>query len=161
MKPSASNSFSAAEPPSAGWRQTLCRFSLLSPAYTTLFPSGVHDGALRAYLSGASHRGLTAAALDALVAPWSDDVGQAAFYRQIAQADEAYTDEVEPLYPTIELPTLVVWGQDDVWIPIDRAHRLCELIPDARLHLIENAGHLVQLDQPEALTAALTSWLSS
>ena len=122
-------------------------------------PQAVHEGALRAYVGGASHQGLTPAALDSLVAPWSNDVGQAAFYRQIEQADEAYTDEIEPLYPTIGVPTLVVWGEDDAWIPVDRAHRLCELIPGARLHIVENAGHLVQLDQPEALTAALTTWL--
>jgi pimeloyl-ACP methyl ester carboxylesterase len=122
-------------------------------------PRTVHDGALRAYISGASRRGLTRAALDSLVAPWSDELGQAAFYRQIAQADEAHTDEIEVLYPTIDVPTLVVWGQDDAWIPVERAHRLGELIPDARIHLVEGAGHLIQLDRPEALTAALAAWL--
>ena len=80
-------------------------------------PSEVHEGALRAYVSGASHRGLTPGALNALTRPWLDDVGQAAFYRQIAQADEAHTDQVEPSYSTIDVPVLVVWGQDDAWIP--------------------------------------------
>ncbi len=88
-------------------------------------------------------------------------MGQAAFYRQIAQADEAYTDHVESMYPTIDVPVMVVWGQDDAWLPVDRAHRLHQLIPGARLTLIEEAGHLIQLDQPEALTAALTQWLLS
>ncbi len=122
-------------------------------------PPTVHEGALRAYVSGASHRGLTPGALDALIRPWLDAAGQAAFYRQIAEADEIYTDQVEPLYPAIDVPVLVVWGRDDAWIPIDRAHRLHELIPGARLTVIEQAGHLIQLDQPEALTAALTHWL--
>lgn len=124
-------------------------------------PPAVHEGALRAYISGASHRGLTPDALDALALPWLDAEGQAAFYRQIAQADELHTDQVEPLYPTIDVPVLVVWGRDDAWIPVDRAHRLHELIPGSRLVLIEQAGHLIQLDQPEALTAALTHWLVS
>ena len=124
-------------------------------------PPAVHGGALRAYISSASHRGLTADALDALIRPWLDDEGQAAFYRQIAEADEAVTDQVEPMYPAIDVPVLVVWGRDDAWIPIDRAHRLHELIPGARLAVIEHAGHLIQLDQPEALTAALTQWLLS
>jgi pimeloyl-ACP methyl ester carboxylesterase len=127
----------------------------------TALPSGVHEGAVRGYISGASHRGLTPSALDALTQPWLDDVGQAAFYRQIAEADEVYTDQVEPLYPTIEVPVLVVWGRDDAWISVDRAHRLHELIPGARLTVIEQAGHLIQLDQPEALTAALARWLMS
>jgi pimeloyl-ACP methyl ester carboxylesterase len=44
---------------------------------------------------------------------------------------------------------------------VDRAHRLHELIPGSTLTVVENAGHLIQLDQPEALTAALTEWLTS
>jgi pimeloyl-ACP methyl ester carboxylesterase len=94
-----------------------------------------------------------------LTRPWLDDAGQAAFYRQIAQADEAYTDQIEPLYSTIDVPVLVVWGRDDEWIRVDRAHRLREMIPGARLVVIDDAGHLIQLDQPEALTAALAHWL--
>jgi pimeloyl-ACP methyl ester carboxylesterase len=124
-------------------------------------PSAVHEGALRAYITGASHRGLTPSALRALTRHWLDDVGQAAFYRQIAQADEAYTDQVEGLYSVIDVPVLVVWGQDDAWIPVDRALRLQQLIPGAQLTVIREAGHLIQLDQPEALTAALTQWLLS
>ena len=73
---------------------------------------------------------------------------------------EVGSDEIEPPYPTIDVPTLVVWGQEDTWMPVDRALRLCELIPDVRLHLVEGAGDLIHLDRPEALTAALTSWLS-
>lgn len=123
-------------------------------------PSAVHEGALRAYIAGASHRGLSAAPMDALVAPWLDEAGQAAFYRQIAQADQVYTDEIEPLYSQLALPVLVVWGCEDTWIPVDRAHRLSKLIPGAQLRLIDGAGHLVQLDQPAALASTLTRWLS-
>jgi pimeloyl-ACP methyl ester carboxylesterase len=122
-------------------------------------PPRVHEGALRGYVRGASHRDLTPRALDDLTRPWLDDAGQAAFYRQIAQADEAYTDQIEPLYSTIDVPVLVVWGRDDEWIRVDRAHRLREMIPGARLVVIDDAGHLIQLDQPEALTAALAHWL--
>ena len=59
------------------------------------------------------------------------------------------------------MPVLVVWGSEDTWIPVDRAHRLSELIPGAQLRLIEGAGHLIQLDQPEALATTLTRWLSA
>jgi pimeloyl-ACP methyl ester carboxylesterase len=124
-------------------------------------PGVVHEGSLRAYIAGASHVGPTAGQLDELVAPWLGDVGQAAFYRQVAQADQAFTDEIEELYPELDLPVLVVWGAEDTWIPVDRAHRLAELIPKARLMLIEDAGHLVQLDQPVALATTLHRWLGS
>lgn len=123
-------------------------------------PAAVHEGALRAYITGASHQGVSEAAMDTLVSPWLGDTGQAAFYRQVAQADEAHTDEVEPLYPRLDLPVLVVWGTEDTWIPVDRAHRLRALVPGAGLQLFDGAGHLVQLDRPAALAATLTRWLS-
>ena len=127
----------------------------------TALPPAVHQGALRAYVSGASHVGLTPAALDGLVAPWLGTEGQAAFYRQIAQADERYTDDFAELLATIDLPVLVVWGREDTWIPVDRADRLAGMVPGSRLRVIDGAGHLVQLDQPTALAVTLTEWLVS
>ena len=95
-----------------------------------------------------------------LVAPWLGETGQAAFYRQIAEADQAYTDEIEPLYPALDLPVLVVWGSDDTWIPVDRGRCLAELIPGAKLRVLHGAGHLIQLDQPVELATILQRWLS-
>lgn len=122
-------------------------------------PAPLHEALVRAYVAGAAHRPLPAAAHDMLVRPWLGARGQPAFYRQIAQADQRFTDEIEPLYSSIDLPVLVVWGTEDTWIPVDRAHRLAELIPDARLALIPDAGHLIQLDAPESLTGTLQHWL--
>lgn len=122
-------------------------------------PPSIHEGVVRSYVAGASHVGLTEDALETLVSPWRGVEGQDAFYRQIAEADQRYTDEVEPLYPEIDIPVLVVWGQQDSWIPVDRAHRLVELVPGARAHLVEGAGHLIQLDRPAALATCLSRWL--
>jgi pimeloyl-ACP methyl ester carboxylesterase len=96
-----------------------------------------------------------------LVAPWLGEIGQGAFYRQIAEADQAYTDEIEPLYPSIDLPVLVVWGKEDTWIPVDRGERLARLIPGADLRVVDGAGHLIQLDQPVELATILHGWLAS
>jgi pimeloyl-ACP methyl ester carboxylesterase len=57
------------------------------------------------------------------------------------------------------MPVLVAWGVEDAWIHVDRAHRLAELIPGAELCLVPGAGHLIQLDAPEELTAILQRWL--
>jgi GNAT superfamily N-acetyltransferase len=51
-------------------------------------PSAVHRGAVEAYIRSASHRRLRQEELAMLVEPWTGQEGQAAFYRQIAQADE-------------------------------------------------------------------------
>ena len=127
----------------------------------TDLPPALHESLLRSYIESASHVGLTSAQLDDLVAPWLGPVGQAAFYRQIAEADEAFTQEVQPLYGDVDLPVLVVWGEEDGWIPVDRAHRLSSAIPGARTEIVESAGHLVQLDQPVALATTLHRWLAN
>lgn len=124
-------------------------------------PAAIHAGVVRAYVAGASHRGLTQQQTDALLAPWLGETGQAAFYAQIAQADQAYTDEIEPLYSSLELPVLVVWGRNDSWLPLDQAHRLADTIPGAQLVLVEGAGHLIHLDEPVELASQLQRWLHS
>jgi hypothetical protein len=98
-----------------------------------------------------------------LVSPteWTrkSDLGQGAFCRQIAQADQLYTDEVQDRCGEISIPTLVCWGEEDTWIPTARGHELIARIPDARLELIAGAGHLVQEDAPAELTAGLIAFL--
>lgn len=91
--------------------------------------------------------------------PWLGDPGQAAFYRQIAQMDQRYTLEVQPLYPTIRCPVQILWGEKDQWIPIERGRELHKMIPGSLFHPIQNAGHLVQEDAPEAIVAALLRFL--
>jgi pimeloyl-ACP methyl ester carboxylesterase len=123
-------------------------------------PPAVHEGVVSAYVRGASHLGLDDRRLRTLVEPWLGAMGQAAFYRQIAQADQLYTDEVQSLYGSLDLPVLITWGTEDRWIPVQRAHELAAAIPGARLQLITNAGHLVQFDAPAELATILHMWLT-
>ncbi|MEV3908216.1 alpha/beta fold hydrolase [Streptomyces canus] len=123
-------------------------------------PPALHRALVREYVGSASGPGLHPTVLDRLVEPWLGDPGQAAFYRQIAQADQRYTDEVQDRYGEIAIPTLVCWGQDDTWIPVDKGHELVARIPGARLETVPGAGHLVQEDAPAHLTAALVDFLA-
>lgn len=123
--------------------------------------AAIHEGVLRAYVGTAQVGALERDVEDGLVSPWLGRVGQSAFYRQIAQADERHTDEIEPLYGRVAAPTLVVWGEDDRWIPAQRGRELARRIPGARLELLPAAGHLVQEDQPEELARLLGRHLSS
>lgn len=124
-------------------------------------PPALHQALVREYVSSASSPGLHPAVLARLVQPWLGDRGQAAFYRQIAQADQRYTDEVQGRYTEIGIPTLICWGQDDTWIPVAKGQELSALIPGAAWEPIAGAGHLVQEDAPAELTAALIAFLQS
>ncbi|MER5935861.1 alpha/beta fold hydrolase [Streptomyces sp. NPDC001928] len=122
-------------------------------------PPALHRALVREYVASASSPGLRPDVLDRLVEPWLDDSGQAAFYRQIAQADQRHTDEIQDRYTGIGVPTLVCWGEDDTWIPVAKGHELAALVPGARFEPIAGAGHLVQEDAPAELTAALIAFL--
>jgi pimeloyl-ACP methyl ester carboxylesterase len=122
-------------------------------------PPTLHRALVREYVSSASSRGLDVATLDRLVEPWMGDSGQSAFYRQIAQADQSHTDEIQDRYGTIDIPVLVCWGAEDAWIPVAKGHELASRIPGAQLRLIPGAGHLVQEDAPAELTEALIAFL--
>jgi len=55
--------------------------------------------------------------------------------------------------------SLVVCGREDVLCPVDRHELMRDLLPDSRLEIIEDAGHLITLEKPEQTTAALTRWM--
>jgi pimeloyl-ACP methyl ester carboxylesterase len=143
----------------APWGSPFFRLVGAHAAVFEQLPPHLHAALVREYVRSASSPGLHPATLERLVAPWLGDPGQAAFYRQIAQADQRYTDEVEPLYGTIAIPVLVCWGEDDAWIPIERGRDLAARIPGAALQAIAGAGHLVQEDAPAALAGALIAFL--
>lgn len=56
-------------------------------------------------------------------------------------------------------PALVLCGRDDTLCPVERHSLMHELMPNSHLEIIENAGHLPTLEQPEQTTAALSRWL--
>lgn len=145
----------------APWGTGLFRLVGENPDVFPQVPPALHEGLVRAYVSTASHRGLPERALSAYVDPWLGAEGQAALYRQMAQGDERYTDEIEDRYGELDLPVLVCWGTDDAWLDPGKGERLAAEIPGARLQWINGAGHLVQEDAPAQLMAALGGFLGS
>ncbi len=60
---------------------------------------------------------------------------------------------------TTRIPTLVMCGAHDTIYPPRRHEFMAELIPNADLSVLENAGHLPLLETPADVTAALHDWL--
>jgi len=60
----------------------------------------------------------------------------------------------------IRVPTLVVVGADDAITPPDVARKMASAIPGARLVVLEDAGHLSNLERPEPFNEALFAWLA-
>jgi pimeloyl-ACP methyl ester carboxylesterase len=123
-------------------------------------PERLHAALVRAYVTEASSPGLADSVLDRLVEPWRGADGQPAYYRQIAQADERYTDEIQDRYGSIAIPVLICWGTDDAWLPWTQGEQLAAAIPNARFERIHGAGHLVQEDAPAALTRLIVDFFN-
>lgn len=64
-----------------------------------------------------------------------------------------------PLLPTITVPTLVAVGRQDPWRSLEHHLEMVEAIPGARLEVIEDSGHMVSAEQPEAMSRLLREWL--
>ncbi len=60
----------------------------------------------------------------------------------------------------LNMPALVLCGAEDTLCPLDRHTLMRDLLPDATLEVIEGAGHLPTLEQPDATNVALARWLS-
>ena len=63
------------------------------------------------------------------------------------------------MLPTIQAPTLVIVGEEDAITPPDIARGIAEAIPGAELAVIPKAGHLSNMEQPQAFNEALSAWL--
>jgi len=59
------------------------------------------------------------------------------------------------LLPQLKLPALVIGALEDKAIPPEKSAALAAGIPGAELAMIGGAGHMVNLEQPEAFNAAL------
>jgi pimeloyl-ACP methyl ester carboxylesterase len=130
-----------------------------NPGLLEQLPGYVHRAIVRAYISNASNVALRDSDLDALVKPWTGSEGQTAFYRQIIDYDERYLRDNEELLAKLAVPVHIVWGQQDAWIPVERADRLHALIPHSTLRTVPGSNHLIHYDAPERLMYEVASWL--
>jgi pimeloyl-ACP methyl ester carboxylesterase len=69
--------------------------------------------------------------------------------------------DARPGLGAIAVPTLVVVGEEDVLTPPSEAEALAAAIPAARLVRVPGAGHLANLEQPQAVNGALAAFLTA
>jgi len=62
-----------------------------------------------------------------------------------------FSHQLPHLLAGVEIPTLFVWGRHDRIVPLSCGERYARALPNARLTIVEDAGHFVDLEQPEEL----------
>ena len=63
-----------------------------------------------------------------------------------------------PYLPSFTKPSIVICGELDVLTPPDHAVEMAELLPNSRLHLLENIGHMSTIEAPDAVNHHLLDW---
>ncbi|MDQ1033270.1 pimeloyl-ACP methyl ester carboxylesterase [Streptomyces umbrinus] len=139
------------------WERGLFQLFLEHREVFQKLPGYAHEALVASHLRHATQVGFRPGVLDAFLAPWRGDEGQAAFYRQYSQIRQADTVAYEHLLGGMSLPVRLVWGREDRILPPKYAEWLHERVPHAELHWIEGAGHLLQEDAPAQLLACLTA----
>jgi pimeloyl-ACP methyl ester carboxylesterase len=66
-----------------------------------------------------------------------------------------------PTLAIIDVPTLIIVGEDDVLTPVIEAQTMHESIAGSRLVVVPGAGHLSPVEQPRLFAEALHKFLDS
>ncbi|MET4096770.1 alpha/beta hydrolase [Arthrobacter sp. UYCu712] len=67
--------------------------------------------------------------------------------------------DYRPVLPTIDIPTLLLYGADDQRSPLNVAHELHRQIPGSRLSVIPDVGHLAHMEAPDAFNTEVRNFL--
>lgn len=85
-------------------------------------------------------------------------LGPEVFLRQV-RALQRRRDQQSTLRKC-KVPTLVMCGAHDGLTPPKRHAFMAELIPSAKLEILEEAGHVPTLEAPETVSALLAEWMA-
>ena len=109
----------------------------------------------------ASTNGLSTEATNIMLRPWAGEAGKAALFRNFRRLNPEYTMAIARELETLDLPTLVLWGDKDPFQKPAYAQRLADAIPGARLEWIEGAAHWIMEEQPGEVAARIAAFLTA
>jgi pimeloyl-ACP methyl ester carboxylesterase len=79
----------------------------------------------------------------------------AAFTKRV----KARLDQDAALISDIRVPTLILWGQEDIYFPVESAYRFKNDIPNAQIAVFEKVGHLPMEEVPDQSMAYFTNFI--
>jgi len=68
-------------------------------------------------------------------------------------------DTLEKRFKDIAIPTLILWGKNDVSIRVDKAHRLHREIKNSKLKIFNHAGHMLQEEKPNLVANIIMKFI--
>ena len=109
------------------------------------------------YCFGATTYAENKALVDRWIDRWATTVpARAVFYQGGSWINK---DDITDRLSEIKVPVLVIHGEEDVPIPIERALPMLDVLPDSTLARIPNSGHTSNLEQAPVVNEAIGSFL--
>ncbi|MBC8172052.1 MAG: alpha/beta hydrolase, partial [Anaerolineae bacterium] len=80
-------------------------------------------------------------------------------FLQLLTASPTHTGLTSDGLATIKPPTLLIWGQEDTWVPLTGGEQLTATIPGAKLITYPAVGHMAMEENTAQFNADLIAWL--
>jgi pimeloyl-ACP methyl ester carboxylesterase len=113
---------------------------------------------------GSTKLGRDAADVVEILEGFQDPAGLAAFARTLRSVVDArgqFVTMLDRTYLVQSLPVQIIWGEDDLIIPLDHAHKAHEAIPGSRVEIFEESGHMPFHDHPERFVEVVERFIDS
>jgi len=72
-----------------------------------------------------------------------------------------FSRRLAPLLREVRVPALVLHGAEDAIVPVDVARQYADALPNARLELVPNGGHLVEYEDPAGIAGRIAAFASA
>ncbi len=97
--------------------------------------------------------------IDAYWLPYQMEGGREAVVNILRSFDQDFLQQLRQSYAKMKMPILLVWGEQDAWIPVSHLARLLEDFPHAEQVIIPFCGHAPQEETPDEVNPRLTQFL--
>lgn len=87
--------------------------------------------------------------------------GRHALFNTINSLDPDKAEEFSKRYRSLKTPTLLLWCEKDKIVPLKFGKRLFNDLPDARIEVIEDCGHIPQEEKPEETLRLIQSFVAA
>jgi pimeloyl-ACP methyl ester carboxylesterase len=97
--------------------------------------------------------------VQAYLEPWREVGAVPAFFRWARAIDGLGLRDLETQMMSWDLPTLILWGEDDPFVASSIGERLNEAIPSSALGLVPGCGHFLPEEAPETIFPIISEYL--
>ncbi|MEO8334349.1 MAG: alpha/beta hydrolase [bacterium] len=98
--------------------------------------------------------------IDKFQRPFNNDDGRKVFLRHLAALDPRETQALGARLSEIHVPTAVIWGPNDPYLPLAVGRKLADAIRGASFHVVDDARHFTPEDSPREIAQIVGGLLS-